>query len=112
MSEALQRPSATFMRLCVFGVVSKLAATTELSMCVTFPRWNVSSLSRTSILRDSVGIRSRACVLKRLASLSSPISTLFIVSKTRFQASEDKNPSRVDDDCFIISQEAKQSNSL
>ena len=46
----------------------------------------------------------------RLASPRCPISTLFIVSTTRFQASKHKNPSQVDDDCFIISQEAKQSN--
>ena len=72
MSEALQRPSATFMRSREFGVVSKLAVTIELSMSLTFPRWNVSSLSRTSILCDSVGVRSRACVLGRLASPSSP----------------------------------------
>ena len=49
-------------------------------------------------------------MLGRLASPSSPISTLVILSTTRFQASEDKNPSQVDDDCFIISQEEKQRN--
>ena len=43
--DALQRPSATFMRSRVFGVVSKLAVTIELSMSLIFPRWNVSSLS-------------------------------------------------------------------
>ena len=49
-------------------------------------------------------------MLGRLVSPRSPISKLVIVSTTRFQESEDKNPSQVDDDCFIISQETKQSN--
>ena len=44
-------------------------------------------------------IKSLYCAGKA-ALPSSLISTSFIVSTTRFQASEDKNPSQVDDDCL------------
>ena len=62
MSEALQRPSASFMQSCVFGVVSKLAVTIELSMSLTFPRWNVISLSRTFFAIQSAFDRELVCL--------------------------------------------------
>ena len=78
MSEALQRPSATFMRSRVFGVVPKLAVTIELSMSLTFPRWNVSSLSRTSILCDSVGVQIESlCVWKACITEFSDINIVY-----------------------------------
>ena len=78
---------------CVFGAVLISRQDRNFNIPLLFP-------DRTSILHD-FGVRSRACTAPgRLASPISPISTLFIVSTTRLQASEDKNPSQVDDDCL------------
>ena len=71
---------------CVFGAVLISRQDRNFNIPLLFP-------DRTSILHD-FGVRSRACTAPgRLASPISPISTLFIVSTTRLQASVSRQKS-------------------